>query len=149
MRTLLLCCLALVAGCSGKPDPSPDGTGGPSGTSGSPAPYPEVAAVTLFDAFHDNVVAADQKYRNKPLAVKGTVGRIDREGLGFDVVADGTYHGYPPSVECRFHPTRRDELAGVKKGASVTVVGTCTGSREDSRAWQKVIVTVDGCRLGK
>jgi hypothetical protein len=147
VRTLLLPCLlvAIAAGCSGEPAPP---TAGSTGTPAADVKYPAVNAGTLLDAYLDNVVAADQKYRDKPLAVRGTVGRIDREGLGLDVVANDAGN-FPPSVECRFHPTRRDELAGVKKGASVTVVGTCTGSREDRRAWQKVVVTVDGCRLGK
>jgi hypothetical protein len=147
VRTLLLPCLlvAIAAGCSGEPAPP---TAGSTGTPAADVKYPAVNAGTLLDAYLDNVVAADQKYRDKPLAVRGTVGRIDREGLGLDVVANDAGN-FTPSVECRFHPTRRDELAGVKKGASVTVVGTCTGSREDRRAWQKVVVTVDGCRLGK
>jgi hypothetical protein len=147
MRFLVALCLFTIVGCSGGPDPA-----APSSTSTTaPAPkgtYPQATSRDLFNAYEANVVAADQKYKGKPLVLKGLVDAIDRDGLGMSIVANDS-GSYPPSIECRFHDSTREQLASVKKGQTVTVVGTVTGSRQDARAWQKVVVTLDGCRLAR
>jgi hypothetical protein len=165
MRTLIAVGLLTLAGCSGRegkegatgstvttgsasaggPRPAVS-TGSPSAPGTTRHAYPEVHTGQLFDAYEANVVAADQRFRDRPLKVRGTVQRIERDGLGLNVVADD-YDKYLPNIQCRFHPTTQHELARVKKGQPVTVLGTVTGSRKDASAWHELVVTLDGCRL--
>lgn len=82
----------------------------------------KVSAGALFDAYHDNEVAADGAYKGKPLEVTGRVASITTDIASRPVVSLATSNEFMPV-------SARDVDAGVagklRKGASVRML--CSG----------------------
>jgi hypothetical protein len=157
MRALLLVCLIVVTGCSGK-----DGNGSPV----VPPADPEVKvdAVRLFYDYNDNAVAADQKYKGKALRVTGTVREVASDWIGFVVgevsmeISPAQYRalsekrkrwfndGVDSSVICQIDPAHKDGFAKAVKGKPFSVVGRCVGVKTDPEAWEGKVVHLEASR---
>lgn len=94
--------------------------------------YTEVSASELWTAYSENEVNADLLYKDKLLAVTGTISNI-----GKDVVSEapcisldsGDSYGLYP-IQC-FFPKNGEQtelLASLSNGDTVTIFGTCTGN---------------------
>ena len=81
-------------------------------------------ASTLWDDYEANEVSADDKYKNKVVAIKGTIESIRKDFLDepYIVLNAG---GYLTAVQCSFKDGKA--LKSLSKGDYLTVVGTCTG----------------------
>lgn len=91
-----------------------------------------IAAPDLWQAYSDNEVNADNLYKNKLLAVTGTITDIGKDVVtGYPCVSlnsGSEYSLYP--VQCFF--TANDEssevLAALTNGQEITIYGTCDGT---------------------
>ena len=92
--------------------------------------YIEVSASDLIKAYDENGVAADLEYKDKLLKVTGIIGSIDTDIMDDAYVTlEDSYNKYNwTSVQCYFNSDKLDELAKLKTGEEVTIIGTCTGS---------------------
>lgn len=96
-----------------------------------PVQYIEVTAPELWDAYQGNEVNADLLYRDKLLAVTGTITDIGKDVLtdapcvSLDI--DSSYNLYP--IQCFFQKNgnETEQIAALSKGDAVTIYGKCTG----------------------
>jgi hypothetical protein len=97
----------------------------PRGPVEAPLPDPiRVAARDLVAAYNDNAIAAEQRFGKQIVLVTGRVAKIDRDILGdpYVLLADA---GEAWGVQCMF--AAADELAALKVGQVVAVLGVCDG----------------------
>ena len=103
-----------------------------------PPPPIRMTAGALCSEFEENEVAGDLKYKGKLIAVAGYVESID-SSFGISVVlvdAPGDWSG----VRCYFPESEAPNVANLRKGGYVTIVGECTGMLVSN-------VGLDHCRL--
>lgn len=88
----------------------------------------EVDYKTLYQDYMDNAINADKKYRGKKLILSGTVADIDREinQEPYITFSIDTY-GWK-NIRINFDKSEEDNVAALKKGQKVKVVGTCKGT---------------------
>ncbi len=104
------------------------------------APALTIAAKTLFSDYESNEVAADQKFKGKTLLVTGTVEDIKKDLMNrmyLTLTGDGPF----ANVQCFFAQSHESQLAGLRKGVSVSVKGQCDGKMMN--------VLMRGCTLEK
>lgn len=87
----------------------------------------KVTAVELSQAYDNNKVAADTKYKDKVVEVSGIV-----DSIGKDILDDPyvTLKGRSTSlfgVQCMFSRASEGELANLSKGQSITLKGRVDG----------------------
>lgn len=87
-------------------------------------PAIDVAAGELFDAYHENEVAADDRFKGKKLRVTGTIASIDKDFLDNVVVRLQTANQFQ-SVMATVREAEKSTAAKLKKGQKATV--TCKG----------------------
>lgn len=97
--------------------------------SGSPE-QPEiinVSASNLVSAYAANTVQADKLYKNKIVAISGTVQDISQDMMSKDpcVLLESGNVLYP--VQCFFSESESDAVAQLSDGDEITIVGKCTG----------------------
>jgi hypothetical protein len=88
----------------------------------------EVDYKTLHKDYMDNAINADKKYKGKKLILSGAVSKIDREinqepYITFDLDTYGL-----ESIRIDFDKSEEDNVAALKKGQKVKIVGTCKGT---------------------
>lgn len=88
------------------------------------APAVDVAATELFDAYHENEVAADDRFKSKKLRVTGTVASIDKDFVDNVVVRLQTANQFQ-SVMATVRGAEKPAAAKLKKGQRVTII--CRG----------------------
>ena len=95
-----------------------------------PANEPLVRAINADDlvaAFEENGLAAERQFAGQLLSVTGEVGTVHRARSGALVV------NMPASivgaVACAFPETAFDELAALRRGQRLVVVGECVSGR--------------------
>ena len=83
-----------------------------------------VNSKTLYNAFSDNEIAADEKYKGKIIQVSGSIRDIGKDLMddAYITLVGDEFFG---DVQC-FFPDKTD-LVDVKKGQRVTVIGYCDG----------------------
>ncbi len=84
-----------------------------------------LTAQELFHAYEGNEISADDRFKNRRLAVTGKVKEI-RETLG-DIYID-LYSGDPSGwtvISCQM--SNRDEVTRLAKGQRIRLIGKCTG----------------------
>ncbi len=86
----------------------------------------EISAASLFAAYDTNGVAADKAYKGRLLAVRGRVDSISTDILGTPYVTLETGE-LLSSVQCMFDGEPDDEIAHLRPGHEVVIVGTCEG----------------------
>jgi len=85
----------------------------------------QVTATEYDKKYHDNEVAADNVYKDKKVAITGTVESINKDMLD-DVYIQLTGGGeISMGVQC--HLTDAQKAATIKKGSEITIVGTGGG----------------------
>lgn len=85
----------------------------------------EVSASEIYKDYEKNEVKADNTYKGKKVAVTGKVGEISKDFLNRPFIEFKT--GYLKAVRCNFDKKYINKLADLKKGQSVTIIGTCDG----------------------
>ena len=105
--------------------PSDTASSSTSDTPAAPAAI-SVSASELSAAYNANEVSADDKYKDKLLAVSGTVDSIGKDITDTPYItlsASGDLLG----VQCMFDDQYKGSLAQLQKGQHVTIHGTCKG----------------------
>lgn len=90
------------------------------------APSMTIAATALYADYNSNEVAADQKFKGKTLLVKGTIEDIGKDLLNTMYVTLAG-NGMLANVQCFFGPAHETQIAGLRKGMTVSIVGRCDG----------------------
>ena len=88
----------------------------------------EITARELYEAYKNNEIAADQKYKGNFLKVTGVVDSIGRDILGDPYVVltgGGEYEVW--GVQCIFSNAYESWLATLSVGQSIRVTGKCKG----------------------
>jgi hypothetical protein len=112
------------------PEPSAPAASRPSTSSGSseanaPAPAAmKVSAIELRTAYDSNAIAAEAKYKEKPVAVTGTVDSIVEDIAGDATVMLATDNMFA-KVRCVFYDSAKPQIAKLQAGDLVTVSGIC------------------------
>ena len=91
--------------------------------------YIEVTATELIAAYDENEVAADNKYKGQILTVTGVVGSIGKDIVddAYVTLKDESSDYSFTSVQCYFADDNLDDIAGLKEGDRVVIVGECSG----------------------
>ena len=115
-----------------------------SGCSSEPSkPTVEVEAKQLVKDYKDNEIAADERYEDKVVRIKGKVESIDKGVFGgLSITLDGGLFT-AGNVVCEFGGSETDALSKLTKGEQVTVVGRVTGRTLNSGN----DVNVEDCRI--
>jgi len=92
----------------------------------SSLPVGVVYAQDLYSEYDKNVVAADQKYKNKIIPVYGKVESIDKLVYVF-VTLKGKMLGGVKGIQCSFSGKDIDSVASLSKGQYVVIEGKCQG----------------------
>ena len=82
-------------------------------------------AKELTKAYEENELAADEKYKDKTLAVTGKVSNIAETFGSITVSLDG--HNLVVSVMCSFDEAEKENVIKLKKGQQVTLIGKGDG----------------------
>lgn len=103
-----------------------------SGNSESTADAIAVSSSDLWKAYEENKVNADNLYKDKTLAVTGTIVNITQDVLSKDPcvsLSAGAQAGIY-DVQCFFTDAdaENQQLAALQDGQSITIIGTCTGT---------------------
>jgi len=103
--------------------------------------YIEISAQDLWNAFEDNEVAADEKYKGEYVKVTGIVNNINSKDVltSANILLEVDEYVFG-CVQCNFNSDDAKAIANVKKGQKVTVVGTCGGLNLYN-------VMINGCEL--
>lgn len=96
---------------------------------------------TLYKDYSDNPINADKTYKDKLLSLTGTIANIDRDiGKNPYITFNVDEYG-AQSIKMSFDSD--DTVAALKKGQTVTVVGTCDGT------FASTIVVLSKCEIVK
>jgi tRNA_anti-like len=93
----------------------------------------------IINAFEKNEIAANAKYLDKIIAVKGSVKSIETNDLGHYTIVLGEAASLS-SVRCSMDSLYVKELTGIKEDAVITVKGFCTGFSHDELLGSDVIL---------
>ena len=85
----------------------------------------EITALELYQAYNANEVAADEKYKNKKLAVTGVIENISKDALNDPYIS--LEIGYFKTVNCYFSDKDTKVISQLSKGQNITIVGECNG----------------------
>ena len=114
----------------------------PASTVAAEIPASPITASDLASAYEANEVRADSNYKDKMLAVTGTVDLIQSTLFGSLYVSlkDESKQYSFMSITCYFPDEAKNQLANLSKGQKVTVTGKCGGKTMS-------IVSLRDCRL--
>lgn len=87
-------------------------------------PEVQLSAAQLFADYHDNEVAADERYKGRALLVNGIVSSVDKDFTDGIIVRLGTSNQFIP-VDARLDSSQKSIAARLSKGASVRLL--CKG----------------------
>lgn len=94
---------------------------------------------TLYKDYDANPINADKKYRNKKLILTGTIANIDRDiGQNPYITFNVDEYG-AEQIKMSFDDD--DTVAKLKKGQTVTVKGTCSGT------FTSTLVVLNDCKI--
>lgn len=94
-----------------------------------PAEKPiKMTSVELSEAYDENEVKADKKYKDKTIKLKGEVTEISTVLNDSYVSLQGGGDYGILFVNCYFGQNQTDDLAELSKGDEVTITGTCDGT---------------------
>ncbi len=88
-------------------------------------PVASLSAAVLFGEYHANELAADAKYKGRPIEVTGVVKSIGSDILGTPYIALDAGDRTAFSVQCMFDDN--DGLVILNQGDRVRIRGTCNG----------------------
>jgi tRNA_anti-like len=100
----------------------------------------EITAATLVTEFNTDETAANKKYLDKVIAVKGNVTEVKKDANGQVSVFLDT--GDPmAAVTCSFYSEEAGSVTNLTQGKEVTIKGMCTGKLMD--------VVINRCSINK
>jgi tRNA_anti-like len=133
MRIVSFClALLVVAGCNKPRATTPD------------EPIKPVATLTveeLLAEYQKNEVGADQKFKDKPIQVTGTVAGVKKAPpLGYFVGLGSPQEGDSYDVMCFLDKSAEEDAGKLKAGDKITLMGRCDGKAgglqlKMSRCW--------------
>ena len=141
---VVLCIIAgIVVSKNGTSIPTVSSTSpSTTGSTNAPAQPPiKISAVALSDAYNNNEVAADAKYKGNVVDVTGTIDTIGKDILNNPYVTLKTAEYSVLSVQCMFSQSDESTLAALSSGQAITLQGTVSG--------KTLNVILDGCSVVK
>nr|WP_315220305.1 hypothetical protein [uncultured Flavobacterium sp.] len=85
----------------------------------------EVAASDLTQEYKANVVSADEKYKNKKIAITGRIGNIGKDVMNNPYIS---FRGeFLEGVTCYFSDENNKIISKLNKGEQITIIGECKG----------------------
>ena len=85
----------------------------------------DLTASDLLASFNKDEVAANAKYNDKVISVKGKIASITIDSTSASVTLDG---GNPSStITCSFYDEEIKSVTALAKGSEITIKGKCTG----------------------
>lgn len=122
--------ITLILGCSGaNKNAATSTTSSAPATNSAAAPTEKPIAVqakALTKEYDENELAADAKYKDKMLAVSGKVSNIAETMGNVTVQLEG--YNIAKNVMCSFDEAEKANVAKLKKGQQVTLIGKGDGS---------------------
>lgn len=123
-------CIVLLGACSKHPSQTQAAAPSPSFQPPPPeaaaAPAVEITAVKLWQAYHDNPVGADARYKGKRLLISGIIDKIDQDISGKPFL----YLKSPDlitQVPVRFRRDEATTLSDLQPGSAFSAVCACRG----------------------
>jgi hypothetical protein len=86
-----------------------------------------VSADALYAAYEANVIAADEKYKNKKVILTGNIERIVKDNIFETPFLVIEVFGRSNAIECGFPKSAISQLTSLSKGESVVVEGKVVG----------------------
>lgn len=86
----------------------------------------KITATELYQAYNDNEVGADEKYKGKLIEVTGVISDIGKDLLDTPYVSIKT-DDIIGTVQCMFSKDDASLLANLKKDEQITIRGKCKG----------------------
>ncbi|MEN6316618.1 MAG: hypothetical protein ABFD25_20475 [Clostridiaceae bacterium] len=104
------------------------------------SPMETVTAGDIARAYHENTVAADQRFKSKKIKISGKVADINTDIMGnpYITLRGGVNQFMEPQFA--FNKSSADSLANLKKGSKVTLI--CTGKGDIAKT-----PMLDSCSL--
>jgi hypothetical protein len=101
----------------------------------------ELTANQLYNAYNENEIAADKKYKNKKLAITGIVSKISE--VWGKVTVDLKVGGRFEFTTIKYSIDDKDVVASLRKGQKITVIGICDGLTAN------LYIGINDCKLWK
>jgi hypothetical protein len=114
-RFFIFLCIVLIGCTASQQKPQP-----------AKVPPIQISTDELFNAYEENAVDADLKYKGKALIVSGTVDEIT-SGETIQVVMPAKRAYGLLGVRCEFDRKYASDIAKLKKGQQIKVQGICNG----------------------
>ena len=108
-----------------------------------PAPTPiRLTADALYNAYTNNQVAADAKYKGNIVEITGVINSIGKDIFGNPFVALNVGEYSELGIQCTFSQADESQLTSLSSGQSITLEGIVSGETI-------TIVGLDGCSVVK
>lgn len=91
------------------------------------AKYPHLNATDLMSLYSDNIVNADNKYKDKAIVVSGVVSSIGKTNGDRNLCVLLKSNEFLGTVQLNFSKKNTESVASLVVGSSVTALGKCTG----------------------
>ena len=101
-----------------------------------------VIRVPMYDLLEDyqaNEISADETYKGHQVELAGKIAEVGTE-RGLYMILESPYRLHPLTVRCGFVRGKRDELAALQQGQTVTIQGELRFKRES-------IIQINNCSL--
>ena len=123
----VLILLGIIGAFAGSNDSGDKSGNKPVAADSQKAPQEEMSLTVMTPAqlwkeFDDNEVAANSKYQGKQVAIEGTIYAIESSVMGYPEIVFNVSYGIE-TVRCQFSKDHLDQIANMKKGQKVLVVG--------------------------
>ncbi len=155
MKHIALCLIVISAGCERvvpTAGTQPKRTEATSAAAVDRTPVESVRALHLWNAFHENELAADKKYGNKYVTIEGRAGKTGKDDAGKYFIQFGQNFAsgaIPPAVVCVIAPSSEPDFASIAEGDTITVIGKIVGKKITPLAYEGFIVVLHDTTLVK
>ena len=99
----------------------------------------EMSASELIAAFETDEAGSNERYLDKIIAVRGTVGALEKNDRGHYTVVLRGDEGMS-AVRCSMDSTHQEEIVSISEGSLITLKGACTGFTADELLGSDVIL---------
>lgn len=91
-------------------------------------PTIQVSATEISQAYTDNEVSADNKYKNQIVEITGVIDTIGKDILNTPYITLKGSQAFLADVQCMFpDKAMQEKLANLSKGQKITVIGKVSG----------------------
>lgn len=85
-----------------------------------------VLADDLYSEYHENEVAADNKYKGKRIKVTGIVAEIRKDFMDDEIIDLKTDNQFM-DIHCEMNKSESDKVVNLRKDSQVILIGKCKG----------------------